>query len=346
MATLLVASESITGLTEAKNTLEVHYRVFMARSASDLFYYLQAIQVDMILLGEKLSDSSGIDTLRRLRSFNGYAAMPVIILTDKPDSIAADGYFSLAAADYIELPVLSNVLINRVQTHLDVSSLISVQLKRHTNWQYGIIAVMAELINSRDKMTGGHVFRTSEYLRILLEATMRRGLYTEETHQWKVETLVASARLHDIGKISVSDMILNKPGKLTEAEFNIIKSHTSEGERIIEKMAQYAGSGAFLRHAKLFAGAHHERWDGSGYPRGLKGAEIPLEGRILAVADVYDALVSERPYKEPITGREAREVILFESGQQFDPHIVEVFCDTWEAFNKISRKNTVNTYSD
>ena len=341
MATLLVASESITGLTEAKNALMGHYRVFMALSASDMFYYLQTIQVDMILLGEKLSDSSGIDTLRRLRYCNGYAAMPVIILTDKPNSIAANGYFSLAAADYIELPVLSNILINRVQTHLDVSSLISIQLNRHTNWQYGIIAVMAELINSRDKMTGGHVFRTSEYLRILLEAMIRRRLYAEEIQEWRVETVVSSARLHDIGKIAVSDMILNKPGKLTSDEFTVIKSHTSEGERIIEKMAQYAGSGAFLRHAKLFAGAHHERWDGNGYPRGLKGADIPLEGRILAVADVYDALVSERPYREPITGREAKEVILSESGQQFDPHIVEVFFDAWDLFDKISRKNSV-----
>ncbi len=307
----------------------------MMQSASEMFHHLRHVKADMILLGDKLADTCSVDALRTLRSFNGYAAIPVIILTDKLDSKAAASYFSLAAADYIELPVLSNVLLHRIQTHLEVSSLISIQLEQPTNWQYGIIAVMAELINCRDNMTGGHVFRTSEYLRILLDEMMRVGLYKHEMREWRAETVISSARLHDIGKISVSDTILNKPGRLTEDEFSVIKRHTLEGEKIIEKMSHHAGRGAFLLHAKTFAGTHHERWDGFGYPRGLKGADIPLEGRILAVADVYDALVSERPYKEPLTALDAKEIIISEAGQHFDPQIVEVFSVVWDAFNNI-----------
>ena len=126
-------------------------------------------------------------------------------------------------------------------------------------------------------------------------------------------------------KISVTDIIVNKPGKLTEAEYEIMKSHAVEGERIIDEIISRTGEGDFLRNAKLFAGCHHERWDGSGYPRGLKEEEIPLQGRIMAIVDVYDALVSERPYKKAFTDEEAINIIMQNSGTHFDPKIAEIF---------------------
>jgi putative two-component system response regulator len=131
--------------------------------------------------------------------------------------------------------------------------------------------------------------------------------------------------MHDLGKISVTDIIINKPGKLTDEEFETMKAHVMEGERIIDEIISRTGEETFLRNAKLFAGYHHERWDGKGYPHGLKGKEIPLQGRIMAIVDVYDALVSERPYKKPLTADETISIIMENAGKQFDPDIAEVF---------------------
>jgi len=131
--------------------------------------------------------------------------------------------------------------------------------------------------------------------------------------------------MHDLGKISITDVIVNKPGKLTEEEYDVMKSHAMEGERIIDEIISRTGEGDFLRNAKLFAGTHHERWDGKGYPRGLKETEIPLQGRIMAIVDVYDALVSERPYKKAFTNDEAVEIIMQNSGTHFDPKITKLF---------------------
>jgi putative two-component system response regulator len=139
-----------------------------------------------------------------------------------------------------------------------------------------------------------------------------------------------------VGKIAIPDVILNKPGVLTDEEFEIMKSHVTEGERIIEKVIERTGEEDFLWNAKLFVGYHHERWDGTGYPRGLKGTEIPLQGRIMAVADVYDALVSKRPYKEPLPDEKVVSIIMEESGKYFDPKIAEVFLEVKDLFKEIS----------
>ena len=198
--------------------------------------------------------------------------------------------------------------------------------------QCGIVFVMADLIESRDKVTGGHVERTSHFVKILMDAMITKHLYWEEMQEWDLDMAVASTRLHDIGKIVVSDLILNKPGKLTSDEFAEIRRHVTEGRWIIEKMIARTGETEFLRHAKIFAEYHHERWDGKGYPQGLKGEEIPLQGRIMAIADVYDALVAERPYKHGFPPEQAEAIILKDSGTFFDPKIVEVFNEIKAAF--------------
>jgi putative two-component system response regulator len=142
---------------------------------------------------------------------------------------------------------------------------------------------------------------------------------------WDIEKIISSSRMHDLGKISITDTIINKPGKLTDNEFEIMKGHASEGERIIDEIISRTEEGDFLYNAKLFAGTHHERWDGKGYPRGLKGTEIPLQGRIMAIVDVYDALVSERPYKKAFPEEEAIRIIMQNAGTHFDPKIADLF---------------------
>jgi len=150
-------------------------------------------------------------------------------------------------------------------------------------------------------------------------------VYTDKIKELDIEQFVSSARLHDVGKIAISDLILNKPGKLTDEEYDIMKTHTTEGEKAIDQIASRTDDVEFLRNAKLFAGCHHERWDGKGYPRGLKGADIPIQGRIMALVDVYDALVSERPYKKPFSHEEAVKMIMENAGTQFDPMVADVF---------------------
>jgi len=181
------------------------------------------------------------------------------------------------------------------------------------------------LVECRDTVTGGHIARTQAYLNCLLEKLIEDGLYMEETSDWDLDFVVPSAQLHDVGKISISDAILNKPGKLTQEEFEIMKTHAKIGEDAITLMEKIADDNHFFHHAKLFAGTHHEKWDGTGYPRGLSGEGIPLQGRLMAIADVYDALIAERPYKKAMPPSEAAAIITAGRGTQFDPRLVDVF---------------------
>jgi putative two-component system response regulator len=172
-------------------------------------------------------------------------------------------------------------------------------------------------------------------LSILVNELLRSGVYADEVSAWNLDVFIPSAQLHDVGKIAISDVILNKPGKLTNEEFDLIKTHCIEGELIIERIMNKTGktkNDKFLLHAKRFASSHHERWDGSGYPNGLSGEDIPLESRLMAIADVYDALVSERPYKKPLTHEEAMEIIEKDSGTHFDPKLVEAFLNVADDF--------------
>jgi putative two-component system response regulator len=168
---------------------------------------------------------------------------------------------------------------------------------------------------------------------------MEQKIYIEEIKNWNINTAISSARLHDVGKIRITDLILNKPGKLTPEEYEMIMTHCTEGELIISEIVSRTSEGPFLHHAKLFAGYHHEKWDGKGYPYGIKGKEIPLQGRIMAIADVYDALVSERPYKKPFSHEQAVEIIKKDSGTHFDPDIVNVFLIVEKDFQVKSLSN-------
>ena len=201
--------------------------------------------------------------------------------------------------------------------------------------QNAIISTMADLVEFRDKMTGGHVARTQKYLQILVEAMIKRGIYTDVVSYWDLKFFLLSAQLHDVGKIAISDLILNKPGKLTPDEFTIMMTHVPMGVDAIEQIMSKTSEHAFLNHAVLIAGTHHEKWDGTGYPVGLRGENIPLEGRLMAIADVYDALISVRPYKKAFTHEEACRIIEESSGTQFDPVLVEVFREVEDQFAQV-----------
>jgi len=325
MKTIFAVDDSDTNLSIVKKALENHYRIYTMPSAAKMFAFLRKITPDLILLDIEMPDMDGSEALQMLKSDPLYADIPVIFLTSfTDDEIEASG-FELGVVDFVTKPFSSHVLLNRIKTHLDIDELIRERTARIRRMQNGIVKVLADVVEERDKETGGHNDRTAAYVKILIEGMIENGVYADQMKNWDMEKVVPAARLHDLGKIHVKDAILNKPGKLTPDEYEQIKVHTTEGARIIDRMIGQIGEEEYLSNAKLFAEYHHERWDGKGYPHGLKETDIPLQGRILAIVDVYDAIVSKRSYKEPATDEEAAGIIAAESGKAFDPKIVEVF---------------------
>lgn len=209
-----------------------------------------------------------------------------------------------------------------------------------TKLQNGLIMVLADMVESRDQCTGDHVFKTAAYTEIILCQMLKEGIYSDQLTEEYIAEVVNSAPLHDVGKITVSDVILNKSGRLTDEEFRIMQSHTVEGGKIIDKaMALVDEDTGYLTEAKNLALYHHEKWNGTGYPTGLKGEEIPLSARIMAVADVFDALVSRRSYKEPFTIEKALSIIREDAGSHFDPLVAQAFLDAEDEVRRIAKLN-------
>ncbi|MCL2218665.1 MAG: response regulator [Chitinispirillia bacterium] len=325
METIFVVDDSDVNLTMAKQALGDTYRVFTLPSASKMFALLEKVMPDLVLLDINMPEIDGFAALEKLAQDRRTAAIPVMFLTASNDAETEVRGFQMGAVDFITKPFSTPVLLRRVETHLRVDELIKRRTARLEKLKNGIVSVLADIVECRDENTGGHIERTSRCIRILIEAMIANGVYAKETAGWNVDAIVASARLHDVGKIAISDVILNKPGKLTPEEFVTIKTHVREGEQIIDKIIAKTGEEEFLHNARQFVSYHHEHWDGTGYPYGLKGEDIPLFGRIMAVVDVYDALVSERPYKKPFPSDVAVNIIMQESGKHFDPGIAEIF---------------------
>ena len=340
--TIFVVDDSDTNLSMAKDALKEHYRVMTMPSAAKMFALLEKITPDLILLDIEMPEIDGFEALMRLKDNEAQSAIPVIFLTSVTDAEVEVRGFQLGVVDFITKPFSAPVLVNRIRTHLNIDELIrerTSQLNHKTmqlqTLQNAIIYSFADIVESRDKGTGGHVERTTKYIKILVDAMLENCVYSEEIRDFNYDLFISSARLHDVGKITISDTILNKPGKLTPDEFAIMMTHTTEGEHVIDQMASRTDDIEFLFNARLFAGSHHERWDGKGYPCGLKGLDIPLQGRIMAVVDVYDALVSERPYKKSLSHEEAVKIIMECSGTQFDPAIANVFYEVRDQFNPV-----------
>jgi response regulator RpfG family c-di-GMP phosphodiesterase len=245
-----------------------------------------------------------------------------------------------------EIENLYRALTKTVEDTAAYISEVSEKNRAINHLQNGLILVMADLVESRDKCTGDHIKNTAAYVQIIIDQMRREGIYSEAITDQFAEDVVNSAPLHDIGKIQVPDAILNKPGKLTAEEFADMKEHTTHGGSIIADAIEQLGAGdsGYLREAKNLALCHHEKWDGSGYPNGLKGEEIPLSARIMAVADVFDALVSKRSYKEGMPFEKAMSIIREGSGSHFDPLVVQAFVDAEDQVRKVSAEKKAHTH--
>lgn len=202
--------------------------------------------------------------------------------------------------------------------------------------QNGLIMVLADMVESRDKCTGDHVRKTAAYAKIIMNEMKKRGFYDDQLTDEFINNVINAAPLHDIGKIHVSDVILNKPGRLTDDEFEIMKIHTTIGSKIISRAIDMVPDPGYLAEAKNLSEFHHEKWNGKGYPHGLSGEDIPLSARIMAVADVFDALVSRRSYKEPYPFDKALDIIKKDAGSHFDPLVAEAFIGAEEEVRKVA----------
>jgi putative two-component system response regulator len=345
---IALVDDDITSLALGKGIMADQYDVVTIPSGGKLFQFLGRVRPDLILLDVDMPVMNGYETLRKLKAQSEYEDIPVIFLTSMSDTANEIEGLNLGAVDYISKPFSPPLLLKRLELHLKVVSqqqelinynnnlqeMVKARTRTILDMQNSVLKIVANLVESRDEITGGHVERTRRYLSILLDGMIRVGLYTQEISEWDREFFLQSSQLHDVGKISIPDTILLKPGRLTPEEFDEMKNHTLFGVRIIEAMQKETPESSFLSHAKILAGFHHEKWDGSGYPHGLKGQDIPLGGRLMAIADVYDALISVRPYKKPLTHEEAFRIIMSGRGTHFDPGLLDVFAAVSDQFSQ------------
>jgi len=355
--TIFLVDDDVTNLTVASNTLDRYYDVLTLNSGARLLKILEKSVPDLILLDVEMPEMNGYDVIKLMKNKTETANIPVIFLTAKSDGESELEGLSLGAIDYIVKPFSPPLLLKRIEVHLlvefqkqelmaqkqelinfnnNLQEMVDAKTKTVVELKNAVLKTMAELVECRDDFTGEHIERTQSYLSVMLNAMQSVDLYKKEISSWNIELVLQSAQLHDVGKIAIKDVILQKPGKLSADEFEQIKKHVTFGEKIIEKITESTTEQAFLEYAKIFAASHHEKWDGSGYPRGLKGEDIPLLGRMMAIVDVYDALVSERPYKKPLPHDGAVNIILDGKGTHFDPVLTELFLGVADEFKKIT----------
>ena len=346
--TIILVDDDPTNLAVGRDALDEHYDVLTLNSGARLLKVLERSIPDLILLDIEMPEMNGYELIHTIKSKPEFAHIPVIFLTAKSDYESELKGLSLGATDYIFKPFSPPLLRKRIENHLLIETqkqelthfnsnllqMVDTKTKTVVELQNAVLRTMAELVEFRDNVTGGHILRTQAYLKIMLNAMIEKKLYESEFAAWDIDLVLQSGQLHDVGKIAIGDGILQKPGKLTPEEFAQVKEHTTFGAEIIDRIKGYATEHMFLEYARIFALSHHERWDGNGYPNGLKGDDIPLLGRVMALADVYDALVSERPYKKPFTHEEAANIIVENRETHFDPALVDIFLTVSGEFRK------------
>lgn len=338
---ILVVDDTPANLTLLAGMLrEKGYKVRPVPGGRLALMAVQSEAPDLILLDINMPEMDGFEVCRRLKADIRFRDIPVIFISALTETLDKVRAFSEGGVDYITKPFQFEEVEARVETHLklyryqiDLERLVSEQVKEISASQLSTIFALSKLAESRDMETGRHLDRVQIYCRILAERLSQERSYNGEIDREFIDNITSASPLHDIGKVAISDSLLLKPTKLTEDEFEIMKTHSSIGASTMEAVQQLYPQNKFINMGIAMARHHHERWDGTGYPLKLKGDEIPLSARIMAIADVYDALRSKRCYKGPLDRDECRETIENGSGTQFDPVIVEAFVSLEEEFN-------------
>ncbi|MDR2349074.1 MAG: response regulator [Deltaproteobacteria bacterium] len=346
---IMLVDDNFSNLEIGKNMLKELYEVYAIPSGEKLFEFLGRVTPALILLDILMPVMNGYEVMERLKASEEWKEIPVIFLTSQSDEISELKGLSMGAIDYVAKPFSARPLLKRIENQLLLASqkkelkrynenledLVKIKTDQIMSLQSMVISTLADMLEYRDDETGGHVVRTQKYLEIMVKKILETGVCADEMEKLDMDFLIPSAPLHDIGKIAISDSILRKPGPLNKEEFEEMKRHAKIGADAIDRISSKTSDNGFLRMAKSIALTHHEKWDGSGYPYGLKGNEIPIEGRLMAIADVYDALISDRPYKKAMSTSEARELMRQGSGKHFDPRLIEVFLSVHDEFEEV-----------
>ncbi len=352
---IMVVDDNVTNLNIARKALEESYEVVLLLNGPKALKILEKNKPDLILLDVEMPEMNGFEVIEKIKAMGApYDEIPVIFVTAKDDTNSEFEGLDLGAVDYVIKPFSFPLLLKRVELHLklhqqqeelqdyslNLETMVEAKTETIQKLQYAIVHVLADMVERRDGSTGGHLVRTTEYLKVLLKRAIELGVYPEQLQNISVEVYANASQLHDVGKISIPDSILLKDERLSNLEYEFMKTHTSIGEEAMRFAMDSLEDPTFLEIAADFVGAHHEKWDGTGYPRGLAGEEIPLAGRLMAIADVYDALISRRAYKPPFTHEKAVEIILEGSSTHFDPVLIKVFEEVHPAFEKIALQFT------
>ncbi|WP_016957678.1 response regulator [Catenovulum agarivorans] len=317
---ILVVDDEPTNLRVLKGILQQDYQLTFAKSGEDALQIVADKKPNLILLDIMMPNMSGYDVCRKLKADLNTSSIPIIFVSALNDELDEALGFELGAVDYITKPVSPAIVKARVKTHL---SLVQADELKRTRMQ--VIQVLGRAAEYKDNETGMHVIRMSHYAKILAKAI---GL-----SEFQADKIMHAAPMHDIGKIGIADNILQKPGRLTDEEMAEMRKHPEIGAEILGECES-----GLLKLAQSIALTHHEKWDGTGYPNGLAGEDIPLEGRIVALADVFDALTSERPYKKAWSIEKTVEFVQSQSGIHFDPKLVTALVQNLPEFLVIKEK--------
>ncbi len=356
--TILIVDDEPTNLSVLSQVLSDSYKVRAANSG------VRALQValseprpDLILLDVMMPQMDGYAVLTQLKKDPATQDIPVIFVTAMESVVDEEKGLGLGAVDYIMKPIRPAILLARVKAHLtikqaadflhDKNKYLETEIQRRMQESQVVqnvsIRALAHLAETRDTETGDHILRTQSYVKILAGHLQQFPRFKNTLTDKYCDLVTRSAPLHDIGKVGIPDSVLLKPGKLTADEWAIMKTHAELGAQAIENAEQDVDQTVeFLTLAKEIARWHHERWDGKGYPDGLVGEQIPVSARLMALADVFDALISVRVYKPAMSFDEAREIILAERGKQFDSDITDTFLSRFDEFVEIAQKYNAN----
>jgi putative two-component system response regulator len=352
-ATILVVDDSPDNIALLSSLLKGTYRVKIAITGGKALEIASGDDTpDLVLLDIVMPGMDGYEVCQKLKQDPKTADIPVIFLTAKSDAMDEEKGLGLGAVDYITKPISPPIVRARIKTHLhlkrvsdflkDKNAYLETEVARRTR-EVGMIQdvtmiALGSLAETRDNDTGNHIRRTQYYIKILSERLRDHPRFRRFLTGETIGLLYKSAPLHDIGKVGIPDDILKKPAKLEPEEFEIMKTHTVLGrDAIIAAEKCLDSPTSFLSLAREIAWSHHEKWNGTGYPRSLSGDDIPFPGRLMAIPDVYDALISQRVYKKAFTHEAAVEIIAEDSGIQFDPDIVIAFMDIADRFRDIAR---------
>jgi putative two-component system response regulator len=369
-STIYVVDDNFSNLELVKSSLPKSYEVFLVQSAEKMFRLLSRKEPDLIILDLDMPLMNGLEALKILKADKKTSHIPVIIFSGRTDIDSLRQGLKLGAADYIIKPALPKLLQKSVELQLSVlaqqkvlesqqmvlesnqeemenfeknfESLVENKCRKILDQQSMVLNTVSTLVEYRKDSNVGRENRDHRGLAIMIKALKERGLYVEQIREWDLELMLQSARLHDVGKLAISSGLWAKPGKLTTSEYEEVKKHPTLGVRILTRMEALAFDHSVLKYAKVFAETQQERWDGTGYPSGLAGEEIPLPGRIMAINVVYHALTAERPYKKALNHDEAVRVIIDGQGSHFDPVLVAVFAEVADEFKWISAPENCN----